>query len=423
MDNPFSAVYDSPPSTRTDSVYSQATSTRPMLDLKDFDQSFSSDTALVGDVKDTKDTTATGRDEKSRPSSFLAGFGGSIQLPRNSSYGANLSSGAQTPTSTTGLSLSVNYLPSKFSGALLSRRSSRVDLGGAGGGGDGKEVVDVPKSGGGTAAFKSNEQRIGGASGQKLRWTRFKWILFFTNLLLSLYSLGTFIVCLLTWFDVWKHAEVIRFGNRTELVLSTLASSLGILTSVIGWAGILLNNRMFLSIYTLMTWITFIFLVTPGYITYRKRTYNLEGKVNQQWSRNLGPVARTRIQNQLSCCGYFSPYVEATVTQTCYSRSVLPGCKLPYLSYQRRILQVFWKTAFAVVPAHLVVMVAALLCSNHVTYRFGKGMMPEAYRLNMDSMAVIMDQYAAQLADQYGPEVAHKVLERSRSNMNLLQKQ
>jgi hypothetical protein len=51
-----------------------------------------------------------------------------------------------------------------------------------------------------------------------------------------------------------------------------------------------------------------------------------------------------------------------------------------------------WFTiAFAIVPAHLLVMLAALLCSNHVTYRFGKGMMPEAYRL---SMAVIMDQYA-----------------------------
>jgi hypothetical protein len=34
------------------------------------------------------------------------------------------------------------------------------------------------------------------------------------------------------------------------------------------------------------------------------------------------------------------------------------------------------------------------LCSNHVTYRFGKGMMPKAYRLSMNSMAVIMDNYA-----------------------------
>ncbi|KAJ7706589.1 hypothetical protein B0H16DRAFT_1635108, partial [Mycena metata] len=39
-------------------------------------------------------------------------------------------------------------------------------------------------------------------------------------------------------------------------------------------------------------------------------------------------------------------------------------------------------------------MAAGLLCSNHVTYRFGKGMMPKAYRLSREAMAVIMEQYA-----------------------------
>ena len=37
---------------------------------------------------------------------------------------------------------------------------------------------------------------------------------------------------------------------------------------------------------------------------------------------------------------------------------------------------------------------AGLLRSNHITYRFGKGMMPKAYRLSMNSMAVIMGNYA-----------------------------
>jgi hypothetical protein len=64
-------------------------------------------------------------------------------------------------------------------------------------------------------------------------------------------------------------------------------------------------------------------------------------------------------------------------------------------------------------------MIAALLCGNHVTYRFGKGMMPKAYRLNADSMAVIMDNYASQLAEQYGEDVANDVLSRSRSNVAL----
>ncbi|KAJ7719583.1 hypothetical protein B0H16DRAFT_1739287 [Mycena metata] len=41
------------------------------------------------------------------------------------------------------------------------------------------------------------------------------------------------------------------------------------------------------------------------------------------------------------------------------------------------------------------IMAAGLLCSNHVTYRFGEGMMLKAYRLSRDAMAVIMAQYAS----------------------------
>lgn len=166
------------------------------------------------------------------------------------------------------------------------------------------------------------------------------------------------------------------------------------LTSLIGWSGILLNNRAFLAWYTFLLWICFALLVTPGYITYKKRTFNLEGKINAQWSRVLGIDGRLRIQNQLRCCGYFSPFVEATVSQTCFSRSILPGCKSPYLKFERLVLERWYTVCFAIVPAQLLVMVTALLCSNHVTYRFGKGMMPKAYRLNMNSMAVIMDNYA-----------------------------
>jgi hypothetical protein len=211
---------------------------------------------------------------------------------------------------------------------------------------------------------------------------------------LSTYSIGALIVCLLTWFDVWTHADVVRVGNRPELIFSTLASSFGILTSLVGWAGILLNNRSFLAIYTFFLWITFAFLVVPGYITYKKRAFNLEGKINAQWSQILGQEGRARIQTQLACCGYFSPFVEATVTQTCYARSILPGCKAPYMDFERFVLERWYAAAFAIVPVHIGVILSGLLCSNHVTYRFGKGMMPKAYRLNMDSMAVIMDNYA-----------------------------
>lgn len=209
-----------------------------------------------------------------------------------------------------------------------------------------------------------------------------------------MYSLVALVFCLLTWFNVWEHADVVRVGNRPELIISTIAASIGLMTSVIGWAGILLNNRSFLATYTFLTWITFAFLVAPGYITYKRRSFNLEGKINAEWSRDLGTDGRLRIQDQLLCCGYFSPFVEATISQTCYARSILPGCKLRYLTFQRMVLGRWFMIAFILVPVHISIMVAGLLCSNHVTYRFGKGMMPEAYRLDMSSMAVIMDNYA-----------------------------
>ena len=211
-----------------------------------------------------------------------------------------------------------------------------------------------------------------------------------------------------------------------------MTAVIGLLTSLIGWAGILLNNRGYLAWYTFMTWITFAFLVSPGYLTYKRRTFNLEGKINAQWSRNLDTQGRLQIQNQLNCCGYFSPFVEATVSQTCYARSILPGCKGPYLHYERNLLFQWYKAVFALVPVQILIMVTGLLCSNNITYRFGKGMMPEAYRLNVTSMAVIIDNYAeyaafffsyfplcnpaySQLADKYGPDIANTILKRRRT--------
>jgi hypothetical protein len=155
-----------------------------------------------------------------------------------------------------------------------------------------------------------------------------------------------------------------------------------------------MNNRSFLAVYTLLTWVVLAFLVVPGYLTYKRRSLNLEGKINKQWSQEIGIVGRQRIQNELRCCGYYSPYVEATVTQLCYARSILEGCKRPFIHFERDTLRVWYTCVFALVPVQIFIMIAGLLCSNHVTYRFGKGMMPKAYRLSMNSMAVIMDNYA-----------------------------
>jgi hypothetical protein len=86
--------------------------------------------------------------------------------------------------------------------------------------------------------------------------------------------------------------------------------------------------------------------------------------------------------------------VEATVSPLCYARSIFPGCKNRYLKLERSVLETWYTIAFSLVPAHILIIVASLLCSNHITYRFGKGLTPKRYRLDLGSMAVIMDEYA-----------------------------
>ncbi|KAJ4483768.1 hypothetical protein J3R30DRAFT_1830035 [Lentinula aciculospora] len=295
--------------------------------------------------------------------------------------------------------LSVNYIPSKFSAALLSpkrprRRKRRDEVGDSG---TGKSFL-----------ISEDEDRLtkGHKDSRNFRWNKFKWILLLTNLLFTLYSLAALIISLLLWFDVFRFADVVRVGNTTELILSTVVAALSLFTAVVGWAGILLNNRSFLATYTFLLWITFAFLVVPGYVTYKRRTFNLEGKLNLQWSRDLGDAGRLRIQNKLGCCGYYSPFVEATISQTCFSRSVIPGCKASLLDFERRVLDRWYLICFCIVPAHIMIMIASLLCSNHVTYRFGKGMMPKAYRMGTHSMASIIQGYANQLSEQYGQQAA-----------------
>ena len=157
----------------------------------------------------------------------------------------------------------------------------------------------------------------------------------------------------------------------------------------------MLNNRAFLAVYTFLLWACLALMVAPGYIAYKKKAFNLEGKINYQWSRDLHTEGRLRVQNALRCCGYFSPFVEATQSPLCYARSNLPGCKNRYLKLERHVLTTWFTIAFSLVPAHILIMISALLCSNHITYRFGKGLTPKRYRLDLGSMAVIMDEYAS----------------------------
>lgn len=49
---------------------------------------------------------------------------------------------------------------------------------------------------------------------------------------------------------------------------------------------------------------------------------------------------------------------------------------------------------FPLRDAYSKITLAELLCSNHVKYHFGRDMMPKAYRLSPNSMAIITDYYS-----------------------------
>ncbi len=91
-------------------------------------------------------------------------------------------------------------------------------------------------------------------------------------------------------------------ADSKHSAVSTTAAALVVLTSLIGFAGIILNNRPFLAVYTLLLWVCLALIVAPGYMTYKQRTFNLEGKINSQWSRKLGLDGRLRIQNAVGIC-------------------------------------------------------------------------------------------------------------------------
>ncbi|KAF7331392.1 hypothetical protein MKEN_00017200 [Mycena kentingensis (nom. inval.)] len=306
------------------------------------------------------------------------------------------------------VSLQINYVPSKFAGPGSGVRRR-------GGGLAGEARMPGPHDGvdvGGKHAGGSGSGR------KKPKWNRFKWVLVVMNTVYTGLALAGLVFVVTVWFDVWRNADVVRVGNRMELVMSTTAAGMALLTAIVGWAGIVLNNRGFLAVYTFFLWISFALLVLPGYVTFKKHTFNLEGKINRQWSRDLGASGRLRVQNQLGCCGYYSPFVEATVSPTCYSRSILPGCKKDYTQFERRLLRRWYTALFAGVPVTIGAILAGLLCSNHITYRFGKGMMPKAYRLSEKSMAVIAGAYAQQLAEEYGTDMAEEIMARSYTNLN-----
>lgn len=179
----------------------------------------------------------------------------------------------------------------------------------------------------------------------------------------------------------WTHADVMYVADHDILVLISFAGSILLFTSIVGLTGIIVNSRPILAIYNLLLWPALMSMLAIGYASYKRSSFALDHKISFFWSQFFTPLGRLLIQNSLHCCGFLSPLHEAVPSRRCYPRTALPGCRGKLYRFERLHLKTIWQTTFALVAVHLLNIAIALLCSNHVTEMFGKGIMPRKYRL------------------------------------------
>ncbi|KAJ7258733.1 hypothetical protein B0H12DRAFT_1014784 [Mycena haematopus] len=257
------------------------------------------------------------------------------------------------------------------------------------------------------SSLESSEDGLGIDTAES--WTGFKWFLLFSVCTVFAYGAASLVCALMTWFHTWNHADVMYIADNDILILITLAGSLLIFTSLVGLSGVLLNSRSILAVYTVLLWPALISLTAIGYVAYKRATFSLDRKLNLSWSQFYTPLGRLLIQDSLRCCGFYSPLHEATPSKRCYPRASLPGCKGKLYRFEAANLALVWSTVFSLVPLHLLNVLVALLCSNHVTDTFRRGITPKKYRLTSadaqaDADKIIMRRMG--LEHQISPRVS-----------------
>ncbi|GAN10921.1 conserved hypothetical protein [Mucor ambiguus] len=224
------------------------------------------------------------------------------------------------------------------------------------------------------------------------RWTWYKIWLILMNTLLFVYGLITLILGLCTYFKR-KSSVALRQSTQAHSYLVVYQRALVFLigeATIVNWfTAIILNNRPLLAVYNLLMWPCLGMIAAIGYTAYRKSKWNIEGKLSYQWHYQLDSLGRANIQANLHCCGYktFADYHERS--NKCYPRTLYPGCKYKYQNLTMDSLRITWTVAFSMIPVHLLVLFSALMCSNHVNDKFGKGLPPKLYHIDYKEIMAV----------------------------------
>ncbi|KAG0258551.1 hypothetical protein BG011_003218 [Mortierella polycephala] len=219
-------------------------------------------------------------------------------------------------------------------------------------------------------------------------WTRSKWLLLLSVLMLLTYSCAAFAVALGYMLGRFEysvvvmefHGNIISSSRDTidksltddltlsikSFVVATAASACGILSALVGLIGIFKEDRIWLSWYNVMLWPVFTLYISVGYIAFRRIKNQLRAHLKDEWVHSYTREQRLLVQRNLKCCGYRSSSSHGEYDLRCFPLISLPGCEHKYNLYEHRILTTCWTASFSLVPFLLFAMVVALLCSNHV---------------------------------------------------------
>ncbi|KAI8601595.1 hypothetical protein EDD21DRAFT_374060 [Dissophora ornata] len=197
-------------------------------------------------------------------------------------------------------------------------------------------------------------------------WTKSKWILLLSASLLLAYSGAIFGITLGYMLGRMEYAVVVMEFHGNLIYIAFFGSIVGILTALVGLVGVFRENRIWLSWYSLMLWPVFALYVSVGYIAFRRAKNHLRAHLKDEWMHSYSREQRLLVQRNLKCCGYQDPTWYGEYDLRCFPMINLPGCQHKYNLYEDRLLSICWTVSFSLVPFQLFVMVAALLCSNHV---------------------------------------------------------
>ncbi|KAG0290952.1 hypothetical protein BGZ96_005605 [Linnemannia gamsii] len=197
-------------------------------------------------------------------------------------------------------------------------------------------------------------------------WTRSKWVLLFSAVLLLGYSGALFAVSLGYMLGHFEYSAVVMEFHSNLIYLAMGGSILGMICALVGLIGIFKENRIWLSWYTIVLWPVFAIYISVGYIAFRRAKNHLRVHLKDEWIHSYSREQRLLVQRQLKCCGFQDPTYFGEYDLRCFPMINLPGCLHKYNLYEDKVLTTAWTISFSLAPVQLFVMIAALMCSNHV---------------------------------------------------------